>query len=195
MYSNCVIALYFYLVARRQEGVKANNQVRVALEQCGNSVDNSWCVNAENTKSKIFSFHSLTSAVVLRYIHPWITHEAGQNVTTGAQYNTGWQQVHTVSLPSYWLLLTFDRGDGTLTSETWIPSWCRGSHCRPGAGCQTAVSPGPGRREHLPPSASETAAAAADPAAPVPHTTNTTVNSIDQLTNIKFSYSPGFENA
>lgn len=48
---NQIIGLNFNLVARRQEGVEAHDEVWMALEELGDSADHTWCINADNTRT------------------------------------------------------------------------------------------------------------------------------------------------
>ena len=50
--ADCLVVLHFYLVAWRQEGVEAHYQVRVALEQVGDTVDDTRSVNAAREQRK-----------------------------------------------------------------------------------------------------------------------------------------------
>lgn len=43
---NQIIGLNLNLVARRQEGVEAHDEVWMALEELGDSADHTWCINA-----------------------------------------------------------------------------------------------------------------------------------------------------
>lgn len=48
---NQIVGLNLNLVARRQEGVEAHNEVWMAFEELGDSADHTWCINADNTRT------------------------------------------------------------------------------------------------------------------------------------------------